>query len=150
MKSSEFRPAKTNERLLKLIAEKTGGEYFDSLSSSPGLSFGEAGETTLYFPLWPWMAIFAMILYILDIYLRKANVFGVTDRASVTGGEAQGDEIYLQLAQKFSNMAEEHSLKGDVSEAKRYYLRAKAFFMKAQASKEANLMWERYKRFEGR
>jgi len=148
--SSEFRPSKTNEMLLKHIAEKTGGEYADSLSGFPSFSFGEAGETTLYFSLWPWLVIFAMILYILDIYLRKANIFGITNRASVIEGEAQGDEIYLQLAQKFSSMAEEHSLKGDVAEAKRYYLRAKAFFMKAQASKEANLMWERYKRFEGR
>jgi len=84
-----------------------------------------------------------------DIYLRKANVFGISKRAGEEQGSVgQQNEIYLQLATRFSNLAEEHQLKGEVQEAKRYYLRAKAFYMKAQATQEANQMWDRYKRFE--
>ncbi len=146
--SREYMPGRVNNELLRSIADKTGGEILDSLDQMAGFSAGPAVEATLYLPLWPWLAILALLLYLLDIYLRKANVFGIKDHSEMKGEKESSEEIYLQLANKFSNMAEEHSLKGESEDAKRYYLRAKAFYMKAQATKEANRMWERFKRFE--
>lgn len=149
--SAEFLPGKANSVILAAIAEKTGGRQNPNLKEWRFRPLAGGGEIVIFTPLWPLFAIPALFLYLLDIYLRKANVFGIHDRTQLTEstGENQG-EIFRQLATKFSNLAEEHSLKGEVEEAKRYYLRAKAFFLKAQATREANLMWERYKRFEGK
>jgi hypothetical protein len=147
----EFMPGKANRPLLQEIAEKTGGEFVPGLANNLAIAFEGQGATRIFFPLWPYVAFFALFLYLIDIYLRKAGVFAVSSQTEIedAGGVATPD-MYMQLATKFSNMAEEHSLKGEVDEAKRYFLRAKAFFLKAQATKEANVMWERYKRFESR
>ncbi len=148
--SREMVITRTNLPLLRQIAEQTGGELVED-PDQLGLHTIPAGvETTLFVPLWPWLVLVALLLYLVDIYLRRANVFGLRGRSELKEGTPESPgEIYLQLAQKFQNLAEEHSLRGEEAEAKRFYLRAKAFFMKAQATREANRMWERYKRFEG-
>lgn len=150
--SHEFAPGKTNNALLRHIAEKTGGELLESLDgiAGGGSMVGGGGEAVLYVSLWPWIALAALLLYIMDIFLRKADVFGVSpsQRGESAAKEGSQEDIYRQLGQKFLNMAEEHSLKGEEDEAKRYYLRAKAFFMKASAVHEAQQVWERYKRFD--
>ncbi|MBF0501093.1 MAG: VWA domain-containing protein [Candidatus Riflebacteria bacterium] len=151
--SREFEPGKTNQALLRNIAEKTGGEVLDSLAGfAGGGNLRGGGEAVLYVSLWPWIALAALLLYIIDIFLRKSDVFGVSP-SEQGAAELQGEkseDIYRQLAQKFLNMAEEYSLKGEEEEAKRYYLRAKAFFMKGSAVHEAQQVWERYKRFDSR
>ncbi|MBI3039661.1 hypothetical protein HYY75_11565 [bacterium] len=147
--SQEFSQEKTNLRVLRRISEKTGGDFFESIQSIPEITIPPSQETPVFISFWQVLAIFGLLLYFVDIYLRKANTFGISNKSELKGdGGSSSDEIYRQLAQKFSNMAEEHSLKGEEGEAKRYYLRAKAFYIKAQAVKEANQMWDRYKRFE--
>ena len=147
--SREFEPGSPNLSLLHHIADKTGGEWLETLNGQV-ISRVEPGMGAVqYFCLWPWIAIFALVLYIVDIFLRKSDRFGIVSSADKAGlGEETQEDIYRQLGQKFLNMAEEHSLRGEDEEAKRYYLRAKAFFMKAQATREAQQVWERYKRFE--
>ena len=149
--SQEFRAPRMNLPLLRQIADQTGGEVIEDGGQLSMATIPVGRKISTFVPLWPWLVIFALLLFLIDIYLRRAGVFGLHERsgAKTEGGEAQG-EIYLQLGQKFSNLAEEHSLRGEEEEAKRYYLRAKAFFMKAKATQEAHQMWERYKRFESR
>ena len=138
-----------DQALLQFVADQTRGRV---LSGQDDPALGPLPPSppvmrVLFF--WHIPALFALLLYLLDIYLRKANVFGVDRRAAAAeGGTGSQNEIYLQLATRFSNLAEEHHLRGDHQEAKTYYLRAKAFYMKAEATSEANRMWERYKRFD--
>lgn len=146
--SEEYIPQPINAAQLGLIAARTGGEALAALEDPIQVSFPPGVETRSVFFLWPYLVIGAMLLYLVDICLRRANVFGITKRAESKDDTEQRDQIFLQLAQRFSNLAEEHSLRGEEEEAKQFYLRAKAFYLKAQATQEANRMWDRYKRFE--
>ncbi|RCK81495.1 MAG: hypothetical protein OZSIB_0629 [Candidatus Ozemobacter sibiricus] len=149
--SRELAITRPNLPLLRQIAEQTGGELVEDPEQVSLHTMPAGVATVLFVPLWPWLVLLAMLLYLVDIYLRRANLFGLRGRSELKDGATEApEEIYRQLAQKFQNLAEEHSLRGEEAEAKRFYLRAKAFFMKAQATREAHQMWERYKRFEGR
>ena len=61
-----------NTDLLRAIATETGGSFQPNASEI----FSPRGETTaLPTPLWPYLAVAALFLYITDIFLRRVRLF---------------------------------------------------------------------------
>jgi len=66
----ELRLKPTNEKLLKDIAARTGGQY----DLTPASVFAEANETAHQaVPLWPFLVIAALVLFLLDVALRRID-----------------------------------------------------------------------------
>ncbi|HNV69250.1 MAG TPA: VWA domain-containing protein, partial [Candidatus Ozemobacteraceae bacterium] len=146
--SEEWAEGITDFERLRQIAERTGGEFWETAWAEPLHPPVTGAEVRLFSPLWPFFAVCALLLYLVDIFLRKAGIFSITRRSESQLSEESGEDLYRQLAVKFSTLAEEAALKGNEEEAKQFFLRAKAFYLKGQAQREAQLMWERYKRFD--
>jgi hypothetical protein len=61
-----------NTELLRSIANETGGTFQPNASDV----FKTRGETTaLPTPLWPYLAVVALLLYITDVVLRRIRIF---------------------------------------------------------------------------
>jgi len=61
-----------NTEVLRSISTETGGAF----QPDAGAIFSPAGETTsLPTPLWPYFTASALILYILDVFLRRVRLF---------------------------------------------------------------------------
>ncbi|MBF0543456.1 MAG: VWA domain-containing protein [Candidatus Riflebacteria bacterium] len=146
--STEFKYRPDGENFLRQLSAKSGGKFYNGLPVKLDSSFQEK-DFRGYISLWSYLLFPALILYLIDIYLRKSGFFSVESLQEKASKEDQSSELYIQLAKKFRNLAEEASMKGDETEAKKLYLRAKAFFIKARSEGEARLAWEKYKRLGG-
>jgi hypothetical protein len=67
--SDELRIKPTNETLLKEIAESTGGKYAPSAADL----FQTDRTASRPTPLWPWLLTAAVILWVLDVALRRID-----------------------------------------------------------------------------
>ena len=61
--------ADTDHELLREIARATGGRY----APGPSEPYAELGDTaTAELPLWPWLAVLALLAFLSDIFVRRA------------------------------------------------------------------------------
>lgn len=86
----EYRALPPNLELLRALAEATGGKLAPSIAEV----FAQSGDhSRVSRTLWPWLAVLAMLLYLLDIAVRRAPLawrwLGV-DAVPVTRGSAPG------------------------------------------------------------
>lgn len=65
----EYRSYPPNVELLQAIAQRTGGKVGASVAEIFDAQ-GDRGERSM--PLWPWLAGAALVLYLLDLLLRRA------------------------------------------------------------------------------
>ncbi|MCW5626541.1 MAG: VWA domain-containing protein, partial [Burkholderiales bacterium] len=66
--SAEFRLLPPDQSLLRAIATQTGGAF----APEPAAVFADLGDTASRSrPLWPWFAAAALMLYLLDLALRR-------------------------------------------------------------------------------
>lgn len=62
----------TDADRLRRISESTGGKY----QATPDDVFDTSGESvSVYTPLWPWLAASALVLFVLDVLLRRLRLF---------------------------------------------------------------------------
>ncbi|MEI7967862.1 MAG: VWA domain-containing protein [Betaproteobacteria bacterium] len=66
----EFRSQVPDKAFLQALAEQTGGRY----APQPADVFASLGDepSAVRQPLWPWFAAAALVLYLLDLFLRRA------------------------------------------------------------------------------
>jgi hypothetical protein len=65
----EYRALPPNIELLRVLAEETGGKLAPSIAEV----FAQSGDhSRVSRPLWPWLAVLALLLYLLDIAVRRA------------------------------------------------------------------------------
>ena len=67
--SDEYRSAPPNVALLRALSEQTGGAFAPDAAEIFRLR-GDGGVTER--PLWPWLAVLALLLYLLDLLVRRA------------------------------------------------------------------------------
>ena len=75
--SDELRLRNTNEELLKAVAAASGGVFSPQPSTIFEAADGESASAAT--PLWPWLLIVALCLFVADVALRRldmSNVFG--------------------------------------------------------------------------
>ena len=90
-------------------------------------------------------AVTALLLFFLEVALRRAGVFTL-DAADGSDGAAMA----IQTAESFLKMAKDLDAAGDHKRAGDYYLKAHSHFLKARREDEAKRMWERYRLLEER
>jgi len=86
----EYRALPPNIELLRVLAEETGGKLAPSIAEV----FAQSGDhSRVSRTLWPWLALLALLLYLLDIAVRRAPLawrrLG-TDAAPATRGLLPG------------------------------------------------------------
>jgi hypothetical protein len=67
--SDEYRSARADVALLRALSEQTGGAFAPD-AAEIFRPRGDGGVTER--PLWPWLAAFALLLYLLDLLVRRA------------------------------------------------------------------------------
>ena len=75
--SDELRLHKTNEELLKSVAAASGGVFSPAPSTIFEAAEGESASAAT--PLWPWLLIVALSLFVADVALRRldmSHIFG--------------------------------------------------------------------------
>ena len=69
--SDELRIRPTNDDLLRSIAETSGGTFISEPSELADAA--KAASVTRPFPLWPWLVSVAIVLFALDVALRRID-----------------------------------------------------------------------------
>jgi uncharacterized membrane protein len=77
---AEYRLLRTNEPLLAAIRDATGGR---PVTTAGDVWLHDLGTTAGETPLWPWLLVIALLLWPLDIFLRRVQV---TRRDLAVGG----------------------------------------------------------------
>lgn len=70
----EYRHLTTNEGFLEQLAEATGGKYKPALEDL--FAVGEDEAVPVRRALWPWLLAAALILFVLDVALRRLDLAG--------------------------------------------------------------------------
>jgi len=137
------RPSKT---FLRRLAISTGGSILDSLNEFDAeKQFANLLVKDIsYYDMWPWFLLLAFLLYILEISLRRLNVFARDDSDGASGETVQ----YKRIADNFMKMAQELDRKGKEEQAQKFYLKARSFYLKAEHTDKAARMWERYRHLD--
>jgi hypothetical protein len=70
----EYRHLSTNEEFLRRLAEVTGGTYQPSMDEL----FAVSGDDFVLIRkrLWPWLLMAALLLFVLDVALRRLDLAG--------------------------------------------------------------------------
>jgi tetratricopeptide (TPR) repeat protein len=147
----EYHPGQDGGLLLQRLAMSTGGHLLQDLEDIP-LLLGEEVESqrSEVTRLWLPFAIAFLLLFLLEIALRRLGWFHVSELSQLEGGADQGAQAYQHIAERYFKMAEDLDLAGNREEAQRYYLKARSFFLKANAEDKASRTWEKYRQLERR
>lgn len=147
----EYHPTAGGGVLLQHLASATGGSLLTDLEDIPLLLAEEVeGQREEVLRLWPPFAILALLVFFLEVALRRLGFFHVSELGQLEGGADQGALAYQHIAERYLKMAEDLDLSGDREQAQRYYLKARSFFLKANAEDKASRTWEKYRQLERR
>lgn len=141
--TSELTGRPTNIALLSELVDRTRGGWIRSaedlvqvvnkLQPQPR----ERAE-----PLWPWFAAGALLLFFLEIALRRLGFFHKKAETSASDPEIA---MMLGKARGFVSMAKDLEAGGQKAKAQAYYLKAHSLLLKSGAEEEARRAWERYR-----
>lgn len=150
--SPEMRFLPADRSRLEDWARRSGGRF---LAAGVGeldglLAEKDGGAARRATELWPWLLGLALLLFALEIALRRIGVFAVDSIDELEGGgNAKGDDAYRRIAEQYERMAREYEGKGDERQAQRAWQQARAFFRKAKLEERATMAWERYRHLDG-
>ena len=96
---------------------------------------------------WPVCALVSLLVFFLEILARRSGMF---QRQGAEGAGKDGAALLAGVAENYLRMAKDFDAAGNQSSAQEYYLKAHAYFLKAQREEEARRMWERYRLLEER
>lgn len=145
--SPEYRFPATNRALLEHVAAVTGGRFAEA-PDQVGDDLAEAArevDVSRAWDLWPLLLLLGLVALTADITVRRLELWG--SAAAETATDAHGTQAlaYKRIADQYLAIAKELDRKGDERQAQEYYMKAHAFFLKAQYNDQAATMLERYR-----
>lgn len=146
--SPEYFFQKSSISSMSNLAKATGGSLLSSLDKfdlKEDFKNRQIMDVRFY-ELWEWLLLLAFLLYVLEVTLRRLNVFARDDRTAGSGETVQ----FKRIADNFMKMARELDLKGDAVQAQKFYLKARSFYLKAEHTDNAARMWDRFKHLDSK
>jgi uncharacterized protein with von Willebrand factor type A (vWA) domain len=146
--SPEYSFQKSSSSSMNDLVKSTGGFILSSLDK---FDLKQDFKNRLvkdvsFYELWEWLLLAAFLFYVVEISLRRLNVFARDDRTTGSGETVQ----FKRIADNFMKMARELDLKGDEVQAQKFYLKARSFYLKAEHTDNAARMWERFKHLDSK
>jgi Mg-chelatase subunit ChlD len=147
----EYHPEVDGLPLLQRLATATGGTMLGDMEDV-GLLIQEKVESQNKEVLRFWLpfAVLGLLVFFLEVALRRLGWFHISNLNQLEGGADQGSLAYQHIAERYLKMAVNLDQAGDKEQAQRYYLKARSFFLKANAEEKASRTWEKYRQTERR
>jgi Ca-activated chloride channel family protein len=131
---------------LERLATTTGGRVVKTVEELVELACGvPPGRTHRVREAWTGLAVLALLLFVVEIGLRRGGAFNIDPAQAQEGSGAM-----VALAEKYLKSARDLDAAGDHARAQEQYLRAHSYFLKARRDDEAKKMWEKYRLLEER
>lgn len=150
--SPEMRFLPSNPGSLRAMAGRGGGRFLEGGVSQLDalLQKVEGKERQQATGLWPGLLVLALLLFAVEIAIRRFGVFAVDSLDGLEEGKdgEKGNEAYRRIGEQYERMAREFEGKGDEQQAQRAWQRARAFFRKANLEERATMAWERYRHLD--
>lgn len=150
----EYRCSGPNLALLERLARATGGERLaaEKAASLPSESLAPIGSNPVStLPFWPLAAFLALLVFLSEITCRRLGKFsGSSEWSSQEGSTGESASAYQKIAENYLRLAREMDARGETARAAETYLKARSYFLKAQQTEKAKVMWDRYRLLEDR